>query len=175
MKKICLIALILFVACKKPADQAGTVDILVKDASTSEPVSGATVTLNRCANAGCAFGVVTEFQGTTDTKGICHVPGANYASVPVWNDAIYVTKTNYWPQLFSKSTTISVTPYGWIRLRIIAGTNYPDGSRLIVNVVSTTQPLLSAHQFNTPADSSIVSSGFGNQVNRVEWQVSGHS
>jgi hypothetical protein len=177
MKKICLIALILFVACKKSADSTSTqtVGILVKDAANSQPVSGASVLLRRCANAGCAFGEVTEFQGTTDANGILHVPGENYNNVPVWNDAIYVIKENYWPQFFSKSTTVSITPYGWARVRIISGTNYPQGSQLKMNVFSANQPLLSAHEFETAADSSIIISGFGNEVNRIEWQVYGNS
>ena len=169
MKKICLIALILFVACKKPADPIPTVDLLVKDAANSQPVSGASVRLMRCANAGCAFGEVIEFQGTTDANGILNVPGENYNNVPVWNDAIYVVKENYWTQFFSKSTTVSITPYGWARVRIISGTGYPAGSLLIMNVFSASQPLLSAHEFETAADSSIIISGFGNEVNRIEW------
>jgi len=175
MKKICLIALTLFVACKKSADPTPTVDILVKDAANSQPVSGASVMLRRCANAGCAFGEVTEFQGTTDANGILHVPGDNYNNVPVWNDAIYVTRENYWPQFFSKSTTVSVTPYGWARLRIISGTRYPAGSLLKMNIFSASLPLLSAHEFETADDSSIIISGFGNEINRIEWQVSGNS
>jgi len=175
MKKICLIALILFFACKKSADPTPTVDILVKDAANSQPVSGASVTLRRCANAGCAFGEVTEFQGTTDANGILHVPGDNYNNVPVWNDAIYVTRGNYWSQFFSKSTTVSITPYGWARVRIISGTTYPAGSLLKMNVFSASQPLLSAHEFEIAADSSIIISGFGNEVNRIEWQVFGNS
>jgi len=176
MKKICLIVLILFVACKKPADPIPTVDLLVKDAANSQAVSGASVTLKRCANAGCAFGVVTEFQGTTDSNGILHVPGENYNNVPVWNDAVYVTRTNYWPQSFSKSTTVSITPYGWVSLRIIRGANYPQGSVLKIAVQSASQPLYSPHEFSTTAaDTSIVISGFGNEVNRIEWQVFGNS
>jgi len=175
MKKICIIALILFVACKKPTETTPTVDILVKDAANSQPVSGASVMLRRCANAGCAFGEVTEFQGTTDANGILHVPGDNYNNVPVWNDAIYVTRENYWPQFFSKSTTVSVTPYGWARVRIISGTSYPAGSLLKMNIFSVSLPLLSAHEFETADDSSIIISGFGNEINRIEWQVSGNS
>ena len=175
MKKICIIALILFVACKKIIEPTPTVDILVKDAANSQPVSGASVMLRRCANAGCAFGEVTEFQGTTDANGILHVPGDNYNNVPVWNDAIYVTRENYWPQFFSKSTTVSVTPYGWARVRIISGTSYPAGSLLKMNIFSASLPLLSAHEFETADDSSIIISGFGNEINRIEWQVSGNS
>jgi len=175
MKKICIIALILFVACKKPTETTPTVDILVKDAANSQPVSGASVMLRRCADAGCAFGEVTELQGTTDANGILHVPGDNYNNVPVWNDAIYVTRENYWPQFFSKSTTVSVTPYGWARVRIISGTSYPAGSLLKMNIFSVSLPLLSAHEFETADDSSIIISGFGNEINRIEWQVSGNS
>lgn len=175
MKKICLIALILFAACKKPADPADpirTVDILVKDAANSQPVAGAIVSLRRCADLGCYFGEVIEFQDTTDGNGILHVPPDKYSKVPAWNDAIYVTKVNYWPQFFSKSASVSITPYGWVSLRIIRGTDYPQGSLLKMNIFSANQPLLSAHEFSTAADSSVVISGFGNELNKVDWQVS---
>ena len=83
--------LISFAACKKQGDgdSISTVNIQVKDATTGQPASGALVSLHRCANAGCAWGTVEEFRGTTDNDGICQVPSANYNNVPVWNDAIY--------------------------------------------------------------------------------------
>jgi hypothetical protein len=60
MKKISLFILIFFVACKKPGDgdSIPTVNIQVKDATTGQQVSGAIVSLHRCANAGCAWGSV---------------------------------------------------------------------------------------------------------------------
>ena len=177
MKKICLIAFIVLAACKKSADDSTpTVDLLVKDAANSQPVSGASVLLRRCANAGCAFGEVTEFQGTTDANGILHVPGKNYNNVPVWNYAIYVTRENYWSQFFSKLTTVSITPYGWVNVHIKRATNYPQGSILRFAVYSATQPLYSPHDFSTAAaDTTVVISGFGNEVNKVDWQVFGNS
>ena len=44
-----------------------------------------------------------------------------------------------------------------------------------MNVFSANQPLLSAHEFETAADSSIIIVGFSNEVNRIEWQVYGNS
>jgi hypothetical protein len=118
---------------KKPGDggSISTVNIQVKDATSGQPVSGALVSLRRCANAGCIWGTVEEFRGTTDNDGICQVPSANYNNVPVWNDAIYVVKENYQTQFFSKSTTVSIKPYGWMAVKIARGSNYPQGAQLI--------------------------------------------
>src|SRR4030095_12023124 len=126
MKKVFFGALISFVACKKPGDSISTVSVQVKEVSTGQPVAGATVALRRCADLGCSFGLVVEFQGTTDNNGICQVPTDKYNKVPDWNDAILVSKANYFLQAFSKSVPISVPPYGSLRVRIIRGTNYPQ-------------------------------------------------
>ena len=175
MKKICVFILISFAACKKQGDgdSISTVNIQVKDATTGQSVSGALVSLNRCANAGCAWGTVEEFRGTTDNDGICQVPSANYNNVPVWNDAIYVVKENYQPQFFSKSTTVSVKPYGWIAVKITRGSNYPQGAQLIFLVEETGQSnYLDAQRFNANTDTTIILRGYGNQQNQINWQVS---
>jgi hypothetical protein len=175
MKKICLSMLVLFLACKKPSKQDSfpAVDIQVKDATTGQPVSGAVVSLRRCANAGCAWGTVEEFRGTTDNDGICPVPSANYNNVPVWNDAIYVVKENYQTQFFSKSTTVSIKPYGWMAVKIARGSNYPQAAQLIFLVEETGQSnYLEAQRFNVTTDSTIILRGYGNQQNQINWQVS---
>jgi hypothetical protein len=63
MKKICLAALILLAACKKPGDgdSISTVNIQVKDATSGQPVSGAVVSLHRCANLGCVWEWLKNF------------------------------------------------------------------------------------------------------------------
>jgi 5-hydroxyisourate hydrolase-like protein (transthyretin family) len=175
MKKICLAALILLAACKKPGDgdSISTVNIQVKDATSGQPVSGALVSLYRCANLGCAWGTVEEFRGTTDNDGICAVPSANYNNVPVWNDAIYVVKENYQTQFFSKSTTVSIKPYGWMAVKIARGSNYPQGAQLIFLVEETGQSnYLEAQRFDANTDSTIILKGYGNQQNQINWQVS---
>ncbi len=175
MKKICLALLVLFAACKKPGEGESfpAVNIQVKDATTGQPVSGAIVSLHRCANAGCAWGSVEEFRGTTDNDGICQVPSANYNNVPDWNDAIYVGKENYQPQTFGKSTTISIKPYGWMAVKITRGSNYPQGAKLIFLVEETGQAnYLDAQRFDVTTDSTIILRGYGNQQNQVNWQVS---
>ena len=164
-----------FSACKKSsnADSISTVNIQVKDATSGQPVSGALVSLRRCANAGCVWGTVEEFRGTTDNDGICQVPTANYNNVPVWNDAIYVVKENYQPQSFSKSTTVSIMPYGWMAVKIARGSNYPQGAQLIFLVEETSQSnYVDAQRFNVATDSTIIVRGWGNQQNKINWQVS---
>jgi len=174
MRKL-LPILIVFSACKKSGDSnsTSTVSITVTETVSGQPVTGASVSLHRCANLGCAFGTVTEFQGTTNNSGTCNVPVANYNNVPVWNDAIFVTKVNYWPQTFSKSTSLSITPKGWMQIRIVKGANYPQGSKLKLNVWNQGQPSnVNLEEFNIASDSLIVVSGFGNQLNKIDWQVS---
>ena len=181
MKKLPFIPLIslvivstIFISCKKGnRDSISTVNIQVKDATTGQPVSRALVSLYRCANLGCAWGTVEEFRGTTDNDGICPVPSANYNNVPVWNDAIYVVKENYQQQFFSKSTTVSIKPYGWIAVKITRGSNYPQGAQLIFLVEETGQSnYLEAQRFNVTTDSTIILRGYGNQQNQINWQVS---
>lgn len=175
MKKL-LIILLLFSSCKKPSSPS--VNIQVNELITGSPVAGATVSLNRCAAAGCIFGIVTEFSGVTDNSGIVWVPQDKYDNVPFWNEATYITKTNYWPEIFMKATSFSLTPMGWMSLRIIKGTSYPQGSVLTITSWRLTQPPNIAHlgkintqEFNVAADSIVIIKGFGNQLNKITWQV----
>jgi hypothetical protein len=140
MKKICLFILIFFAACKKQSDRDPIpVNIQVTDATTGQPVSGAVISLRRCANAGCAWGSVEEFGGTTDNNGICQVPPDNYNNTSNGNDAIFVGKKNYQTPSFPKSTTLSIKPYGWLAVKITRASNYPQGAQLIFLVETTGQ------------------------------------
>ncbi|HEX7844333.1 MAG TPA: hypothetical protein VF476_00955 [Chitinophagaceae bacterium] len=180
MKKI-LFILIAFSSCKKDSSSP-TVSFQVKEAVSGAPVAGATVYLNRCANAGCAFGTVTEFTGTTDDKGICKVPQDKWDKIPVWNDAIRIYKQNYWSEIFLKANSVTVVPAGWVRLRVIKGGSYPAGS--ILDIKLTPQINLagtalyvneSSYQFNAAADSTIRFMCFGNQTNKIDWRVISNS
>jgi len=175
MEKICLFILIFFAACKKQGDRdtIPVLNIQVTDATTGQPVSGAAISLRRCANAGCAWGSVEEFGGTTDNNGICQVPPDNYNNASNGDDAIFVGKKNYQTQSFAKSTTLSIKPYGWIAVKIMRGSNYPQGAQLIFLVETTGQSnYLEAQRFNASTDSTIILRGYGNQQNQINWQVS---
>ena len=188
MKKIItyslLLSLLFSYGCSKNGNNgsAPSVSISVTDLMTGTKVGGASVSLNRCANLGCAFGRVEEFKGQTDNNGVVSVPQDKYNKIPEWNDATYITSPDYWPEMFKKATNFSITPYGWMRLRIIRGTNYPAGARLIIMMNRQTQPANTAYggysdtnDFNTAADSSLLIKGFGNHANKINWQVQGPS
>lgn len=172
---------ILFVTGCSKKDNGGSspsVSISVTDLMTSTKVSGATVSLRRCASLGCVFGIVEEFKGQTDHNGTVSVPQDKYDKIPDWNEATQITSPDYWPEIFKKATSFSITPYGWMRLRIIRGSNYPPGSRLLIRTNRQIQPPNSAYggysdlkDFNAAADSSLLIKGFGNHLNKIDWQV----
>ena len=175
-----LLIILTVYSCSKDTPSSPSVSINVTDLMTGTRVAGATVALRRCANLGCAFGIVEEFKGQTNNDGVISVPQDKFDKIPEWNDATYITSTDYWPEVFKKGKTFSITPYGWMRLTIIRGTNYPAGSRLIIMVNCQTQPANTAsggyidvNDFNTAADSSLLIKGFGNHLNKINWQVQG--
>ncbi len=181
MKKLFIILLI-FSSCKKnnnaSSSSSASVSIQVNELTTGSPVSGATVVLQRCAAFGCVFGIVQEFSGVTDNNGIVKVPQDKYDKIPFWNEATFITKPNYWTETFTKATPLSLTPMGWMSLRIIKGTNYPAGSVLTITAWRQTDPpniahtgYISSRDFNAAADSIVLINGFGNQVNKITWQV----
>ena len=162
------------VSCKKNDNvtSTATVPIQVQETTTGSPVAGASVSLRRCAALGCVWGLVEEFSGVTDNNGICHVPKDKYDKVPFWNEAISVIKPGYWGEIFAKTTSVTIAPVGWMRLHIIRSANYPSGSLLKINVWRQTLPLYIANQeFNIAADSSVLINAFGNQLNKIDWQV----
>ena len=173
MKKLFLI-LIVFSSCKKDPHE---VEIQVTETGSNSGVAGANVSLRRCARLGCAFGLVTEYTGTTNNAGICKVPEDKWNKIPVWNDATLVSKPGYWTEVFSRTTSLSLVPEGQIRLRIIRGSNYPQGSILNINIspeISRTGTALGAssgHDFNAAADSIVLMMGFGNQNNKLDWRL----
>jgi hypothetical protein len=177
MKKLFFI-LIIFSGCKKSET---TVTIQVKEAVTGSPVAGVSVSLRRCANAGCSLGIVTEYSGTTDGNGILRVPQDKWDNLPAWNDAIFVSKPGYWTEIFSKTNSVSIIPTGWIRVRIIRGSSYPQGSSLDIHVWPQVNPAgtalgnTSSYLFNTAADSSVLITAFGNQLNKIDWRVVSNS
>jgi len=174
MKKLLFIVLVL-TSCKK--SPPSTIDLRITETGGTAPVSNANVSLRRCANLGCAFGMVTEFSGTTNGDGICKVPQDTWNKIPDWNDAILVSKSGYWSEVFSKATSVSVIPAGWVRLHIARAANYPQGSILDfqvspqINPGGTAMGSSSSYQFHTAADSSVLIMAFGNQSNKIDWRV----
>jgi hypothetical protein len=82
-----------------------------------------------------------------------------------------VWKANYWPFLTQKSTTVYVTPEGWLQLRIDRVGNYSVGSQLTLNISDQTGSRSDITHYNTAADSLIMVKGFGSQQNKIDWQV----
>ena len=164
IKKFYLI-IIIFSGCKKENKQDLTT-IKVVESITNLAVRGATVALFKC-DYGCPFGANILFKGDTDENGTCQVAAESY------NDAssvVNVVKIKYWPFLVKKSTTLSITPEGWLQLRIHKAGNYPVGSKLLLNLFDQSDRS-DLTQYNTAADGLILVKAFGGQQNKINWQV----
>src|SRR4030095_8300700 len=170
MKKL-IIVIIIFASCKK--DKPNLTSINVVESVTNLAVSGATVVFFRC-NYGCPLGGTTLFKGVTDDNGICQVPSANYSDA---TSEMNVVKPKYWPFEVQKNTTVSITPEGWLQLRIHKIGNYPVGSKLKLNLFNQSGLRLRSDltEYNTAVDSLILVKGFGGQQNKIDWQVVGVS
>ena len=107
------------------------------------------------------------FQDVTNANGICLVPSLYY------NDAetvMSVVKQKYWDDVH-KATTVHLTPYGWLQLRIHKVGNYTPGSRLLLFEFNQDRSMSFVTDVNTADDSLIVAFCFGNQENNIDWRV----
>jgi hypothetical protein len=167
MKKF-LFALLLFTACKKSG--SNKMEIVIREPVSGTPVQGATVTLIRC-NFGCPFGGTTLFNEQTDANGKVYVSSSAFSDA---SGGMAVEKSKYWPVgLTTPAVAVSLTPEGWLRIRILKGGNYPAAANLkIVTHNQTGDPLIDTREFSLANDSSILVRGFGGQLNKLDWQVS---
>jgi len=171
LSSLLIIIGLLIASCKKHND---TVQIKVTDQVTNTPVDGARVTVYKCGAFDCYFGSLDLFSGITDKNGICNIPSDNY------NEAVFarVEKTNYWSFDAMKTNSKTIIPAGWIRLRILKTSNYPEGSSLNIFISSqltnsSGSGFGSNNIYHAAADSSILIKAFGGQTNKIEWQVNG--
>jgi hypothetical protein len=166
MKKL-LIILLVFTSCKKDSEPA--VQIQVKDAITNTPVKGATVDLLKCQDIDifCVFGYVSFRSSVTGNDGSCSFTQKDYDKAK----ATGASKADYWGIGNTKTTTPLIFPEGWMRLRIIRGTNYPSQSLLKISIQNVSAIAISSTECNTAADSIILVRGFGGQLNNIDWQV----
>ena len=164
MRKL-ILAVFIFAGCSKKEDKPTTA-IQVQENVTNAPVIGADVVLFTSAWGG-ALGR-TLFQGVTDVNGICDVPSEHYNNSA---SEMNVVKEKYWPFLVQKSTTVYITPEGWLKLRIHQVGNYPAGSKLLLNLYDQYGLRSDLTDYSTAVDSLILVKGFGSQQNKIDWQV----
>jgi hypothetical protein len=160
MRKLILV-IIIFAGCSKKEEQPLT-SIKVLESITNLPVSGADVTLSE------PYSATVAFQGVTDDNGICLVPSLIYNTV---GTGMYVMKQKYWTYGFREDTTVHLTPYGWLQLRIHKVGNYTAGSRLLLTQFDQSGSVYFVTDVNTAEDSLIVAFCYGNQQTRIEWAV----
>ena len=164
MRKLILVIFI-FVGCSKKPDDKPQTPIKVLETVTNLPVSGADLALFTSIWGG-AYGT-TLFRGVTDDKGICQVPSEHYNNA---TSEMNVGKANYHNFLVQKNTTVYITPKGWLKLRIHQVGNYPVGTTLNLTMVSES----GRSEFtpvNAAADSLVSLLAFGNEQNKLDWQV----
>ena len=161
MRKLILI-IIIFAGCNKKEDRPPQppTSIKVLENITNLPISGADVTLRNYDSL--------LFQGVTDANGICLVPFLHFNNMESQMSVTHLQK--YWSD-FHKDTTIRLTPYGWLQLRIHKVGNYTPGSRLILFQSNQDGSVYHATDVNTAEDSLIVAFCFGNQINNINWRV----
>jgi hypothetical protein len=166
MRKLILVIFI-FVGCskKEKEEDKPKTPIKVLETVTNLPVGGADLVLFTSIWGG-AYGR-TLFQGVTDDKGICQVPSENYSDA---TSEMNVVKAKYWPFLTQKNTIVYMTPEGWLKLRIHQVGNYPAGSVLNLKMVSESGRQENTY-YNDAVDSLISIKAFGNEQNKIEWQV----
>lgn len=160
-------------ACKK---ETQTMEVKVIDQVTNTPVANARVVVYKCGAFNCYLGSIDLFSGNTDNNGVCKVPVNSY------NEGAYarVEKSNYFSFDETKSTSKSIVPAGWMRIRINSTIHYTDQSSLHFFITSqSVNSAGSAFQIttsvNVATDSSILIKGFGGQVNKIDWQVQGQT
>lgn len=156
-------------SCKK---NKPSVQIHVTDSITHEAVAGADVVVYKCGTFNCYFGTIDLFSGVTDNSGNCKTPEDSY------NEATFVrvAKGNYWSWDDAKSTSKSMVPAGWMRVRLVKSTSYSPSARLDISVTSqstnsTGSRFSFTNSYGAPADSSILIKGFGGESNAILWEV----
>ncbi len=84
-----------------------------------------------------------------------------------------VTKPKYWNFLVQYSTTVMLSPEGWLRLNIHKAGTYPAGTVLVIVVENQTGTRSDLTQYNIASDSILMIRAFGGQQNKINWQVQG--
>ena len=160
---IILPAILLISSCKKNATPMASIQ--VKDAITSSMVNGAVVGLHRCTIFEALCGLIAYRSNTTGNDGSCSFNQQDYDQTK----SITVSKNGYWSVFEPKTRFINFYPDGWLRLRIIKGSNYPTSSvlKLVVNYVPDHKS--NALLVNTAADSTILLRCYGGASNRIDW------
>jgi len=111
MKKILFFVLLLG-GCKKNSEE--TVSVLVKDLITNTPVKEAKVYVYKCVQTDPFCGLIAWIGATTGEDGRCSFYKANFDRVTL----IEAQKADYWGFRYPKTTSLSINPAGWLRLRI---------------------------------------------------------
>ena len=141
--------------------------IRVNDAITSSMVSGAVVGLHRCTIFEFFCGIIPYRSNTTGNDGSCSFLQQDYDQTK----SVTVSKNGYWSVFESKNSFINIYPDGWLRLRIIKGSNYPPDAALRLVVNYTPGNISNTLQVNTAADSTILLRCYGGASNKVDWFV----
>ena len=166
MKK--LIIFFLLVACHKK--EVELVPISVRDAIDNSLVKDARVDLFYCG-PGCQaypyLGLDPVQTGTSGAGGTCFFSRADFIKA----SSIQALKEGYIGNLIPKSISISIYPMGWIRLHVSCSTNYPPMTKLRFSFKALQSGHVDSHEYEIPADSSLLLPGFGGQMNRIVWYV----
>jgi hypothetical protein len=156
-------ASLLVSSCKKNSTPKATIQ--VKDVTNSSVVSGAVLGLHRCELSAPLCGVIAYRSGTSGSDGRCSFDQEDFDQTK----SVTVSKNGYWLAFEPKSSLINIYPLGWLRLRVIKGTNHPAGAVLKLEIKYGSK--LNIVAVNAPADSSILLSGYGGAVNTIDWTV----
>jgi hypothetical protein len=166
MKKL-LMALILFIACKKENKERVTVTVL--ETGTTIAVRAARVILMR-SNYGSSI-PTTVFNGLTDQNGMVHIDADKYKLGTFY----IIEKDKYFESTANKKTRLYITPIGWIKLQIHPVRKYPPTVYLNLEVRSQNESLGALGSMNLTADtdSTVLLLAFGGIQNKIVWNVFG--
>jgi hypothetical protein len=162
---VALAAVVIIASCKK--DNTPMAVVQVKDAINNSPVNGAVVGIHRCGLFDPLCGLIAYRSGTTGNDGTCSFTQEDFGHA----QTITVGKNGYWFTFEPKMNSVLFYPDGWLKIRVIRGTNYPPGSTLRIQTNYVPGNKSNGLQAPPPADSVIILRAYGGASNRIDWSV----
>lgn len=162
--------LLLLVACKKPAVDTPTDDIVVKEYKTNTPLPGVLVSLFACTQYDFVFGCrsVGAIGGYyTDANGIASISQYELSKA---TSSVKLTKPGYWDQLAGGAGLYAMMPEAYMRIMTKPTRAYPDTAYFAITT-GNENGKSSYIFFKKPKDSTFIMRLAGGVPNTINWVV----
>jgi hypothetical protein len=173
-KLLVILSLSIFISCSKSKEEATSQEATslfeIFEYKTNTPVSSVRINLLRCSYYDLVFGCqATEIvsTGLTDNNGRYSF---KQSELNRSNQGIKLHKSNYWDAGGNPGINY-IAPESWISIHLIRQNVYSFPRLFFRYDINGESGNARINPFTVPFDTIIKVRAFGNQVNRVNWQI----